>query len=94
MRLDLGDLASVREFSKAFKERYDHLDLLINNAGILSPELGKTKDGFESHMGINHLGPFLLTLLLLDVVVKSENARHSIYCCFLNVSLARFGYLF
>lgn len=77
LKLDLADLSSVREFAAEVHGRFTHVDMLINNAGIYKwdDELTKTKDGFESHMGINHLGPFLLTLLLLDLLNKREGSR-------------------
>lgn len=56
MLLDLSDLSSVRSFADAFKLRFDRLDGLINNAGIMMPPLQYTKDGFESQMGTNHFG--------------------------------------
>jgi NAD(P)-dependent dehydrogenase (short-subunit alcohol dehydrogenase family) len=61
-RLDLADLASVRDFTEWFT---DPVDLLINNAGVMMPPLGRTADGFELQFGINHLGHFALTNLLL-----------------------------
>lgn len=61
-RLDLADLASVREFAAAWD---GDLDLLINNAGVMMAPEGRTKDGFETHLGTNHLGHFALTNLLL-----------------------------
>ncbi|MFJ9427258.1 oxidoreductase [Streptomyces sp. NPDC101249] len=61
-RLDLADLSSVRDFAKTFT---DPVDLLINNAGVMMQPLGRTADGFELHFGINHLGHFALTNLLL-----------------------------
>jgi NAD(P)-dependent dehydrogenase (short-subunit alcohol dehydrogenase family) len=76
-RLDLADLASVREFA----EDTGPLDVLINNAGVMFPSKQRTKDGFELQIGTNHLGPFALTNLLLDrirervVVVASEAHR-------------------
>ena len=67
----------MRQFAAEVHERFTHVDMLINNAGIhkWDEELTKTKDGFESHIGINHLGPFLLTLLLLDLLNKHEGSR-------------------
>ncbi|MEU9097124.1 oxidoreductase [Streptomyces sp. NPDC048361] len=61
--LDLGDLASVRAFAKTFP--YERLDLLINNAGVMALPYGRTADGFETQFGVNHLGHFALTGLLL-----------------------------
>ena len=77
LKLDLEDLSSVRAFAAEVHKRYDYIDMLVNNAGVYKwdPELSKTKDGFESHIGINHLGPFLLTLLLLDLLNKHEGSR-------------------
>ena len=56
MRLDLADLEQVREFAGALRERFDRLDLLINNAGVMTPPAGKTTQGYELQFGINHLG--------------------------------------
>ncbi|KUH84944.1 MULTISPECIES: SDR family NAD(P)-dependent oxidoreductase [unclassified Mycobacterium] len=60
--LDLGDLASVRTFA----ESVETVDVLVNNAGVMGMPLTRTTDGFESHIGINHLGHFALTCLLAD----------------------------
>lgn len=75
MQLDLGDLGSVRGFAAAFQDRYDRLDLLINNAGIMAPPLGRTAQGFESQFGVNHLGHFALTGLLLNLVLRTPQSR-------------------
>ncbi|MFI9642187.1 oxidoreductase [Micromonospora sp. NPDC051925] len=64
-RLDLADLASVRAFAGGFTEP---IDLLINNAGLMIPPLGRTVDGFELQFGTNHLGHFALTNLLLPQI--------------------------
>jgi len=63
--LDLASLASVRACAEAFLVRDEPLHVLINNAGVAGAR-GLTADGFEAHFGINHLGHFALTLLLLD----------------------------
>ena len=75
MELDLGDLDSVDAFVAGFMARYDRLDLLINNAGIMHPPYGKTKQGFETQFGVNHLGHFALTGQLLDLLMQTEGAR-------------------
>lgn len=71
MKLDLGSLKSVQTFAKNFKEKELPLHILINNAGIMHPPYGTTEDGFELQLGINHLGHFALTNLLLDELIKS-----------------------
>ena len=73
--LDLADLDSVRAFAAAFAAKYDHLDALINNAGILGRRRAETKQGFEMSFGVNYLGAFLLTMLLLPLLEKSEQGR-------------------
>lgn len=70
MRLDLGSLASIRSFVAAFAATGAPLHVLINNAGVydITGPRRETVDGFEQHLGTNHLGPFLLTLLLLPTM--------------------------
>jgi NAD(P)-dependent dehydrogenase (short-subunit alcohol dehydrogenase family) len=75
MKLDVGDLSSVREFVVAFKAKYDRLDILCNNAGLMAIPRQETVDGFEMQLGVNHLGHFALTGLLLDVITQTPNAR-------------------
>lgn len=75
MKLDLADLASVRHFTSAFIEKYKHLHILINNAGVMIPPYGKTKDGFELQFGSNHIGHFALTGLLLPLLKKTPGSR-------------------
>jgi NAD(P)-dependent dehydrogenase (short-subunit alcohol dehydrogenase family) len=75
MKLDLADLASVRHFTSVFTEKYNHLHILINNAGVMIPPYGKTKDGFELQFGSNHLGHFALTGLLLPLLKKTPGSR-------------------
>jgi retinol dehydrogenase-12 len=74
LALDLGDLASVRRCAAEFLARDVPLHILINNAGLAGTR-GQTKDGFELAFGVNHLGHFLLTQLLLERVVQSAPAR-------------------
>ncbi len=75
VQLDLNDLESVKEFAGAIMRRFERLDLLINNAGIMVPPYGKTKQGFETQFGVNHLGHFALTGLLLDMLLKTADSR-------------------
>ena len=73
--LDLSSLDAVRSFAEKFKSEYDRLDILVNNAGLMIPPYGKTKDGFELQFGINYLGHFLLTGLLLEPLKNAAEAR-------------------
>ncbi|RLN82918.1 hypothetical protein BBJ28_00000878 [Nothophytophthora sp. Chile5] len=73
MQVDVGDSNSVREFARAFKAKFDHLDLLINNAGVSVPTQRHMPNGLEAHFAINHLGHFYLTHLLLDQLRNSKD---------------------
>ena len=73
--LDLSSLDAVRSFAEKFKSEYNSLDILVNNAGLMIPPYGKTKDGFELQFGINYLGHFLLTGLLLEPLKNAAEAR-------------------
>lgn len=75
VRLDLGDLESVREFVATYEREYDRLDLLVNNAGVMALPYGRTADGFETQFGVNHLGHFALTGLLLPALLGTPGAR-------------------
>jgi len=75
MFLDLADLSSVRKFAEDFRSSFGRLDLLINNAGVMMPPESKTADGFELQFGINHLGHYALTGLLLDLLLSTESSR-------------------
>ena len=74
LELDLSNLDSVRAAAEELAGE-DQLDLLINNAGIMVPPYELTSDGFESQFGVNHLGPFALTGLLLDKIRATPGAR-------------------
>jgi retinol dehydrogenase-12 len=74
-KLDLSDLSSVRKLAEKMNSTLNKLDLLINNAGIMATPYTKTIDGFEMQFGTNHLGPFLLTNLLLPLLKKAEGSR-------------------
>ncbi|XP_047450835.1 dehydrogenase/reductase SDR family member 13-like [Mugil cephalus] len=73
MQLDLASLKSVRSFAETFLKTEPRLDILINNAGVMGP--GRTEDGFGMAFGVNHLGHFLLTNLLLERLQKSGPSR-------------------
>jgi light-dependent protochlorophyllide reductase len=77
MKLDLADLESVRAFAAEFLEKYDRLDGLACNAGLVTmdSEPQYTKDGFEMTIGVSFFGHFLLTELLLDILKKSAPSR-------------------
>ena len=64
--LDLASLASVRRFAAEILDRYERLDVLLNNAGLIQSRRTETEDGFETTLGVNHLGHFALTNRLLD----------------------------
>ncbi|XP_050970624.1 retinol dehydrogenase 12-like [Labeo rohita] len=73
--LDLNSLRSVRALAKDVQKTEDRLNILINNAGIMMCPHWRTEDGFEMQFGVNHLGHFLLTNLLLDLLKKSAPSR-------------------
>ena len=75
MPLDLSDLEQVRQFASAVKGRFDRLDLLINNAGVMIPPASKTKQGYELQFGVNHIGHFALTGLLLGLLEATRDSR-------------------
>ncbi len=72
LSLDLSDLSSIRSAAEEVHSKYEKLDGLINNAGIMHTPHQKTTDGFEMQVGTNHLGHFLLSGLLLDLVEKAS----------------------
>jgi NAD(P)-dependent dehydrogenase (short-subunit alcohol dehydrogenase family) len=99
--LDLSDLESVAAFAAAFTAANDRLDLLINNAGVMVPPQGRTRQGFELQIGTNHLGHFALTGRLLPllrktpgsrVVVVSSGAHHMGRIDFTDLHFERRGY--
>jgi NAD(P)-dependent dehydrogenase (short-subunit alcohol dehydrogenase family) len=75
MALDLASLASIRGFTGQFSEKYQQLHVLLNNAGTFSMSRQETLDGFELTMGVNHLGTFLLTHLLLPELQRTPDSR-------------------
>ena len=74
-KLDLASLESVRTFADKILNSEPRLDILINNAGVMACPYQKTEDGFEMQFGVNHLGHFLLTMLLLDRLKSSQPSR-------------------
>ncbi len=75
MICDLGSQQSIEDFCTEFKKRYQRLDVLVNNAGVFPPDRQQTVDGYELQFGINHLGHFLLTNRLLELLIASGPAR-------------------
>uniref|UniRef100_A0A182MCQ9 Retinol dehydrogenase 12 n=1 Tax=Anopheles culicifacies TaxID=139723 RepID=A0A182MCQ9_9DIPT len=75
LELDLASFESIRNFVKTFLSMERRLHVLINNAGVMACPKAYTKEGFEMHFGTNHLGHFLLTNLLLDVLKRSAPSR-------------------
>jgi NAD(P)-dependent dehydrogenase (short-subunit alcohol dehydrogenase family) len=75
LHLDLSSLASVRNFAADFSSSHTKLHVLLNNAGVMIPPFSTTEEGLESQFGINHLGHFALTGLLLPVLRATPGAR-------------------
>jgi len=75
MLCDLGSLPSIRSFAEQFSARFAKLDVLVNNAGVVTIKRQTTSDGFEAMMGVNHLGHFLLTNLLLKQLLLAPQGR-------------------
>ncbi|MFT7801720.1 retinol dehydrogenase 12-like [Arapaima gigas] len=73
--LDLADTSSIRAFAQRFLKEVSHLHVLINNAGVMMCPYTKTADGFEMQLGVNHLGHFLLTYLLIGLLKRSAPSR-------------------
>jgi NAD(P)-dependent dehydrogenase (short-subunit alcohol dehydrogenase family) len=88
--LDLADTKSILEFSSRVRKQVQHIDILVNNAAVfLLPQLTHTKQGYEMHMGVNHLGHFYLTYLLWPLIQQAHKPR------IINVSaLAHRGFKF
>lgn len=74
-QLDLASLASIRRFSEQLLADGIELDGLMNNAGLMGLDQSRTEDGFETQIGVNHLGHFALTGLLLPYLLKRQNSR-------------------
>ncbi len=75
MHCDLASLKSIAEFAETFRSRFNRLDILINNAGFWEQQRNESSDGIELTLAVNHLAPFLLTNLLLDMLKANNTAR-------------------
>lgn len=75
LQLDLTDLNSIHNFVKEFKQKFNRLDLLLNNAGVMAMPYSKTKDNFEIQIGTNHFGHFALTALLFPILKTTIDSR-------------------
>lgn len=73
--LDLADPVPIEDFATWYMSEYNTLDILVNNAGIMTPPYGKTVKGFESQLGVNHLGHFTLAYHLLPVLASTPGSR-------------------
>jgi NAD(P)-dependent dehydrogenase (short-subunit alcohol dehydrogenase family) len=72
---DFSSLAAVRQLARDLATQHKRIDVLVNNAGTAMPKRKETVDGFDWHFGVNHLAPFLLTNLLLDLLKKGASSR-------------------
>jgi len=72
---DLASFESVRNCAKNYRQQFGKLDILINNAGLVTDKLQFTKEGFELQVGVNHLGHFILTTALIDLLTQSNEPR-------------------
>lgn len=75
MELDLGNLKSIKNFAENYKKAYQKIDILLNNAGVMTTPYEKTEDGFELQNGVNHLGHFALTAHLFDLIKNTKSSR-------------------
>lgn len=73
--LDLNSLEQINSAADEIIAKYEKIDVLVNNAGMMTPDLEATADGFEKQFGVNYLGPFLWTMKLLPLVKKADQGR-------------------
>jgi retinol dehydrogenase-12 len=92
MQLDVSNLTSVREFLEAFEKKFEKLDILVNNAGIMAVPFQKTSDDLELVLATNHLGPFLLTNLLVPSLKRSSSGRIVTVTSNTHLTLRRFTF--
>lgn len=74
-KLDLASLESVRRLADRLRSGFDRVDILVNNAGVMATSEARTADGFELQLGVNHLGHYALTALVLPLLVRSPGSR-------------------
>lgn len=75
LQMDLATIASIKAGVQEFQKNHKYLDILVNNAGIMAMPERKTEDGFESQFGVNHLGHWVLTALLMPSLMAAPEAR-------------------
>ena len=75
LELDLSDLIKVKKFAESIKNKFDYLDVIINNAGIMAPPKTFSKQGFELQFAVNHLAHMFLTMELLPMIEERDNSR-------------------
>jgi retinol dehydrogenase 14 len=75
MLCNLADMKDIRRFTEEFKKKYNRLDVLVNNAGVITLDRRETVDGLELQFGVNHIGHFLMTIRLIDVISQTQDAR-------------------
>ena len=75
LHLNLANKESIRDFAENVTEKYNKIDILLNNAGVMTTPYMLTDDGIEFQQGINHFGHFYLSSLLIDTIVKTPNSR-------------------
>lgn len=83
MALDLSNLQSVREFADKIKAKFEHIDILMNNAGTLETGYHTTVDGLERTVSVNYVGPYLLTRLLLPLMGKGSRIVNMSSCSYI-----------
>ncbi len=81
--IDLANLQSVRQFADQIKSRFEHVDLLMNNAGTIETGMHYTVDGLERTVSVNYVGPYLLTRLLLPLMGKGSRIVNMASCVYL-----------
>ncbi len=75
LHVDLSSFSSIKTFADTVNKSYDKIDILINNAGVFSRQLKRTQEGFEMSKGVNYLGTYYLTELLLDKLKQNETSK-------------------